>query len=43
MGPYPHDGKVFVTAKDDSKREFVILASQSSESIAKDICQAAGI
>lgn len=40
MGPYPHDGKVFVTTKDGSKREFIILASQSGESIAQAISEA---
>ena len=42
MGPYPHDGKVFVTTKDGSKREFIILANQSGQSIARDVSQAAG-
>jgi hypothetical protein len=34
MGPYPHDGKVYVTTRDLKKREFIILGSQSGEHIA---------
>ena len=42
MGNYPHDGKVLITSKDGSKRELVILGSQSGEDICRDISQAAG-
>lgn len=42
MGYYPHDGKVLVTTKDGRKREFVILGSQSGETICHDIAQTAG-
>jgi len=36
VGPYPHDGKIYVTAN-GSRREFIILGSQSGEKIAKVI------
>lgn len=33
MGYYPHDGKVYVTQRDRSKREFIILGSQSGAAV----------
>jgi hypothetical protein len=33
MGYYPHDGKVYVKTRDDKKREFIILGSQSGQEI----------
>ncbi|MEO5980021.1 MAG: hypothetical protein ABIS36_09700 [Chryseolinea sp.] len=33
MGYYPHDGKVYVRTKDNKKREFIILGSQSGQEI----------
>jgi hypothetical protein len=33
MGYYPHDGKVYVRTRDNKKREFIILGSQSGEEI----------
>ena len=33
MGSYPHDGKVTVKTKDNKKREFIILGSQSGQEI----------
>ena len=33
MGYYPHDGKVYVRTRDDRKREFIILGSQSGQDI----------
>ena len=35
MGPYPHDGRVFVTTRDLKKREFIILGNQSGQRIAE--------
>ena len=35
MGNYPHDGKVYITTQDNSRREFIILGSQSGEEISK--------
>ena len=35
MGPYPHDGRVFVTTRDLKKREFIILGNQSGQKIAE--------
>ena len=35
MGYYPHDGKVYITTHVNSRREFIILGSQSVEEIAK--------
>ena len=32
MGPYPHDGKVYVKTK-SKKREFIIMGNQSGENI----------
>ena len=32
MGPYPHDGKIYLSTK-DKKRELIILGSQSGEKI----------
>jgi hypothetical protein len=37
MGYYPHDGKVFVTTHDNSRREFIILGSQSGREISNRI------
>lgn len=37
MGYYPHDGKVYVTKANGSKREFIILGSQSGRDIAQMI------
>ena len=37
MGHYPHDGKVCVKTRDNSKREFIILGSQSGQDIEKRI------
>ena len=34
MGPYPHDGKVYIETKDGKKREFIILGNQSGHKIA---------
>lgn len=31
MGPYPHDGKIYVITRDSKKREFIILGSQSGQ------------
>lgn len=33
MGPYPHDGKVYVKTIDSKKREFIILGAQSGAEI----------
>jgi len=33
MGPYPHDGKVYVTTSDGKKREFIIMGEQSGSDI----------
>jgi hypothetical protein len=33
MGPYPHDGRVFVKLRSGKKREFIILGNQSAEDI----------
>jgi hypothetical protein len=33
MGYYPHGGKVYVRTRDDKKREFIILGSQSGQEI----------
>ena len=33
MGPYPHDGKVYVTTADGKKREFIIMGEQSGSDI----------
>ena len=33
MGYYPHDGKVYIRTKNDQKREFIILGSQSGQEI----------
>jgi hypothetical protein len=33
MGHYPHDGKVYIRTRDDKKREFIILGSQSGQEI----------
>ncbi|WP_125916561.1 hypothetical protein [Hymenobacter coccineus] len=41
MGPYPHDGRVLVTHKDGSKREFIILGTKSGESVCNSIAQLA--
>lgn len=35
MGPYPHDGKVYIKTRDYKKREFIILGSQSGQDIQK--------
>lgn len=43
MGYYPHDGKVYVTTKDNKKREFIILGIQSGEEISSSIKRAAAI
>jgi len=32
MGPYPHDGKIYITTN-DKKHEFIILGSQSGKKI----------
>ena len=37
MGNYPHDGKIYVRTRDDKKREFIILGSQSGERIANKL------
>jgi len=37
MGPYPHDGKVYIETKDGKKREFIILGDQSGHKIANRI------
>jgi len=34
MGPYPHDGKVYVKTSDNKIREFIIIGIQSGEKIA---------
>ncbi len=34
MGPYIHDGRVFIKTKDQGEREFIILGNQSSKDIA---------
>jgi hypothetical protein len=39
MGPYPHDGKVYVQTADNKKREFIILGNQSGKAIADRILQ----
>ncbi len=33
MGPYPHDGKVFVMTNNGKKREFIIMGEQSGNDI----------
>lgn len=33
MGPYPHDGRVFVKLRNGKKREFIILGNQSTVDI----------
>ena len=33
MGYYPHDGKIYVRTKDNRRREFIILGSQSGQNI----------
>lgn len=33
MGYYPHDGKVYLRTRDNKKREFIILGSQSGQEI----------
>ncbi len=33
MGYYPHDGKVYIKTRDNMRREFIILGSQSGQAI----------
>ena len=33
MGHYPHDGKIHIKTKDNKKRKFIILGSQSGKDI----------
>ena len=37
MGYYPHDGRVYITSRDNSKREFIILGSQSGSEIERNL------
>ncbi|MEI9921328.1 MAG: hypothetical protein WDO14_21465 [Bacteroidota bacterium] len=37
MGYYSHDGKVYVTTRDNARREFIILGSQSGQQIARNL------
>ncbi len=37
MGPYPHDGKVYVTTKTGQKKEFIIIGEQDGAAIAQAI------
>lgn len=37
MGPYPHDGKVYVKTINNKQREFIILGDQSGREIASFI------
>jgi hypothetical protein len=37
MGSCHHDGNIYVAARDDVKREFILLASRSGEEIARQI------
>ena len=33
MGPYPHDGKIYIKTNDGKNREFIILGNQSGKEI----------
>jgi hypothetical protein len=33
MGPYPHDGKIYIKTNDEKTREFIILGDQSGDEI----------
>lgn len=33
MGPYPHDGRVIITTRDQKSREFIILGAQSGQKV----------
>ncbi|TDW97190.1 hypothetical protein [Dinghuibacter silviterrae] len=37
MGPYPHDGRVYIETAGRKKREFIILGNQSGKRIAERI------
>ena len=35
MGPYPHDGRIFIKTRQYGRREFIILGNQSSKDISE--------
>lgn len=42
MGPYPHDGKIYVTTKAGQKKELILLGKQDGAAIAQVIAQKVG-
>lgn len=42
MGPYPHDGKIYVTTKAGQQKELILLGKQDGAAIAQLIAQKIG-